>query len=321
MKTPPINPEAPLHAISLDIPTHSGVLDAPFIFQLLKIDLGYPTRGRPQYDSPILVSIEGTGRDIGSFNDLMFDISSYNIKVNVGDAFAAVFWSYEGEIQMNYVTSDWYAGGKAYMRENDSTYWGEMANLDFRFKTYVSEMPPPEPPSTEGKTQSGIPTTDLIIHGSNSINMEFVSIGLKENDVGFFGQGSVDYNYRIGKYEVTVDQWAAVLDADPRAGTLGPTTYTGSVPADTSWYEAGKFCNWLTTGDVYKGVYLFDTEGVFTGTDRSAALAQYDVVYALPTVDEWHKAAYYKPDGSGYTLYASGDSAPIKGVVGCPHLL
>ena len=26
----------------------------------------------------------------------------------------------------------------------------------------------------------------------------------------------------------------------------------------------------------------------------------------MPTEDEWYKAAYYKPDGSGYSLYANG---------------
>lgn len=36
----------------------------------------------------------------------------------------------------------------------------------------------------------------------------------------------------------------------------------------------------------------------------------------LPTEDEWYKAAYFKSDGSGYTLYATGDLVPIAGVGG-----
>ncbi len=205
-------------------------------------------------------------------------------------------------------------------------YDGNLKNTDGRnigvnnLGHYLVRERPSAPPPVVIRTPSGIPTTDIITHGTDSISISFVSIGLKGNAAGYFNQGAVDHNFRIGRNEVTADQWAFVLNADPRAGSFGPNTYTGSVPADTSWYEAAKFCNWLTTGDVYKGVYSFDTNGTFTGMDRSSALRDHAVVYALPTVDEWYKAAYFKADGSGYTLYASGNSVPLKGAGGENYL-
>jgi formylglycine-generating enzyme required for sulfatase activity len=37
-----------------------------------------------------------------------------------------------------------------------------------------------------------------------------------------------------------------------------------------------------------------------------------NLVYVIPTEDEWYKAAYFKADGSGYSLYANGSgTAPV----------
>jgi formylglycine-generating enzyme required for sulfatase activity len=44
--------------------------------------------------------------------------------------------------------------------------------------------------------------------------------------------------------------------------------------------------------------------------DRSTALTTYGTIYVLPTEDDWYKAAYLTSDGSGYTLYATGDTTP-----------
>ena len=80
-----------------------------------------------------------------------------------------------------------------------------------------------------------------------------------------------------------------------------------------SWYETAQFCNYLTSGDKSLGAYLF-SNGDFTGIDRDSAVSAYGIAYVIPTEDEWYKAAYYKPDGSGYSLYASGtNTAPTAG--------
>jgi hypothetical protein len=74
---------------------------------------------------------------------------------------------------------------------------------------------------------------------------------------------------------------------------------------NVSWYEVAQFCNWLTSGDKSKGVYQFSgnnaNPGNFLGINRISAQTTYGKIYAIPTEDEWYKAAYFKPDGSGYT--------------------
>jgi sulfatase modifying factor 1 len=166
------------------------------------------------------------------------------------------------------------------------------------------------------------------------INIDFVTIGNPGNAVdtqvmndGTTGYGTVGYNYRIGKYEVTNAQWnafTAVAGAptgnpyyayDQSAyfgGSQQPTTYV-------SWYETLQFCNYLTSGDKSKGVYQFSgnnaNPGDFLGMSRASAQAIYGTIYVLPNENEWYKAAYYKPNGSGYSLYANGtNTAPISAV-------
>jgi sulfatase modifying factor 1 len=156
------------------------------------------------------------------------------------------------------------------------------------------------------------------------INIDFVTIGNAGNGTDpATGNvyGAVGYYYRIGKYEVTNAQWNA-FKASVGAPTgnnisgLNPYNESASFIGSqqpvgcTSWYEAAQFCNYLTSGDKSKGVYIFSgnntNPGNFVGINRNTAKATYGMTYFLPTEDEWYKAAYYKPDGSGYSLYANG---------------
>jgi formylglycine-generating enzyme required for sulfatase activity len=161
------------------------------------------------------------------------------------------------------------------------------------------------------------------------INIDFVTIGNAGNAAdtgGTPGCGAVSYNYRIGKYEVTNAQWdsftaAAGAPTGNNGGYAKSAHFTGAQQPTNcvSWYEASQFCNYLTSGDKSKGAYLFSGDntnpGDFLGIDRDAAKVDYGTIYFLPTEDEWYKAAYYKPNGSGYSLYANGtDTAPIAGV-------
>jgi len=161
------------------------------------------------------------------------------------------------------------------------------------------------------------------------INMDFVTIGNQGNAAdtgGTPGCGAVGYNYRIGKYDVTNAQWNTfVAAAGAPTGTdggYGSSSYWTGAQQPTnmvSWYEAAQFCNYLTSGDKSKGAYQFSgnnaNPGSFLGIDRAVAEAAFGTIYVIPTEDEWYKAAYFKPDGSGYSLYANGtDTAPIAGV-------
>ena len=174
---------------------------------------------------------------------------------------------------------------------------------------------------------------DTFGSGANQFTINFVNIGHAGNVADSTGYGDVGYNYRMGKYEVTVSQFSAAQAVDNRIGdgnesfwNDGTLVYGTGIPAEAtmvggdaptarvSWYEAATFANWLTTGDAYTGVYQFNNSGVLVGIDRDAAVGIYGTVYVIPTEDEWYKTAYYKSDGSGYTLYATGDSAPVAGV-------
>ena len=151
-----------------------------------------------------------------------------------------------------------------------------------------------------------------IAHGGDSVDIDFVDIGNVGNAADTTGYGAVGYDYSIGTYEITADQWATVtgFDANIETGSLSDP-WSGSQPtANTSWYEAAKLANWLTSGNALQGAYQFSDATTFTGVDRDAALATYMTIYVLPSEDEWYKAAYLKSDGSGYTTYATGDTTP-----------
>lgn len=153
-----------------------------------------------------------------------------------------------------------------------------------------------------------------ISHGGDSVDMDFVDIGNAGNVADGTGDGAVSYDYSIGQFEVTAAQWAAVSSFDVNVEDTANDPYGGSQPtANASWYEAAKFANWLTSGDALQGAYQFSDATTFTGVDRNAALSTYGTVYVLPTEDEWYKAAYFKSDGSGYTLYPTGDTVPLVG--------
>jgi len=162
---------------------------------------------------------------------------------------------------------------------------------------------------------------DLFGTGTNQFTMDFVNIGHANNTADSTGYGAVGYTYRIGRSEVTIDQFFKARAADGRIGSGfegywndGTRTVGSSAPASVlTWFSAAMFCNWLTTGDAYTGVYQFNGSGTMTGIDRSYRNGD-DLAYVLPSENEWYKAAYFKPDGSGYSLYASGlDSTPVRG--------
>ena len=143
------------------------------------------------------------------------------------------------------------------------------------------------------------------------------------------GVGSVDYNFRIGKYEVTNAQYVEFLNGvDPTgANTLElykPDMTTsfynvGGILRDlgaangskysvkagrednpvifVTWFDAIRFANWLHNGqgggDTENGAYTIEpgTPGFFSITRNPGAR------WWLPSENEWYKAAYHKNDG------------------------
>jgi len=163
------------------------------------------------------------------------------------------------------------------------------------------------------------------------------------------GYGSVSYEYKIGKYEVTAGQYTAFLNAVGGVDTYAlyntemPLTryarcgiarsgggivgdpFTYSVAADyanrpvncVSYWDACRFANWLSNGrptgaqgagTTETGAYTLDG---YDGTDgRTIQRNYYNAKYAVPSEDEWYKAAYYKggSTNAGYWDYPTSSN-------------
>ena len=136
---------------------------------------------------------------------------------------------------------------------------------------------------------------------------------------------SVPYAYHIGKHEVSRDMITKANSAGSLGITLQDMTSFGgngvNRPATgISWYEAAKFVNWLNTSKGYQAAYSFDGSGNFQlwGTGQYNGGNQFrhkDAYYFLPSVDEWYKAAYGKPDGS-WSNYPNGSNSAPTAVAG-----
>ena len=138
-------------------------------------------------------------------------------------------------------------------------------------------------------------------------NAAFVEIGGAGNAADTSGYGAVDYTYKISSTEVTIAEFAASGAGDGNEGYWNDGTRTVGTAAPASYvslYEAMKYCNYLTSGNVDNGAYVFSA-GVYQSTDRASAITTHGTIYALPTEDEWYKAAYWT--GLGYSDYANGD--------------
>ncbi len=155
-------------------------------------------------------------------------------------------------------------------------------------------------------------------------------------DTGSGANGAVSYDYYIGTYEVTVGQYTEFLNAaaqsDPyglyhssmETGPLGPfIIQTGSdgsytyaaVPGTenqpvrwVSGFDAMRFCNWMQNGqgtaDTETGSYNL------TLGDPTFVTREPGATWALPTLDEWYKAAYYSPMGVYYDYPNGSDDVP-----------
>lgn len=180
----------------------------------------------------------------------------------------------------------------------------------------------------------------LISAASAALVIDTVPVGNAGNPAGGTGYGSVTYAYSIGKYEVTAGQYTAFLNAVAatdsyglynanmwsnsngckilRSGTSG--SYTYSVAANyanrpvnyVNWGDAARFANWLHNGQPIGGQNAQTTEDgayVLHGAMANAELVTIhrssNWKWAIPTENEWYKAAYHKNDGAtgNYWLY------------------
>lgn len=179
--------------------------------------------------------------------------------------------------------------------------------------------------------------------------IDTVLIGDAGNPADTNGYGAVDYEYRIGTTLVTLDQYAAFLNAvakeDPyglynaamaasgtiksginRTGASGSYQYTvhgdGTIPINyISWYSAARFVNWLhngatSTASTEVGAYTLN--GVTSG---AVVLKNTDADWWIPSENEWYKAAFYQPESAGgptggYWKYATQSNVMPGNTIG-----
>jgi formylglycine-generating enzyme required for sulfatase activity len=170
------------------------------------------------------------------------------------------------------------------------------------------------------------------------------------NDTGGSKIGSVSYFYEIGKYDVTLGQYAAFLNSVAKTdtyslynsnmatygnvagiqqnGSSGSFTYSvfGSPYRPityVSWFDAARYSNWMTngqgSGSTETGAYTLNGK-----TSGDAVAANPSAKFRLPTENEWYKAAFYSPTlnggTGGYYKYATqSDTAPGNVVGNTPN--
>lgn len=148
------------------------------------------------------------------------------------------------------------------------------------------------------------------------------------------GIGSVAYEYRIGTYMVTQSQYVQFLNAVTPGGNLYGlgnvistygngidydgvsyfviTGYENRPVAGVSFWDAARFCNWMTnqkfngTDETETGMYILGG----SISDNASGIVRDSIAWgsggvALPTADEWHKAAYYDGSVSDYWNFAT----------------
>ena len=162
----------------------------------------------------------------------------------------------------------------------------------------------------------------------NQFDMEFVTIGNPGNPADNTGNpnpaGSVGYSYGIAKYEVSEQMVQVYNNLGPvpiNKSSRGPKKPVTGV----SWNEASRFVNWLNTSKGFTPAYKFTSTGLTADDSRHIQISLWDptdtldydpanrirskrAIFALPSYNEWYKAAYYDPETGTYFDYPTGSN-------------
>ena len=161
----------------------------------------------------------------------------------------------------------------------------------------------------------------------------FLAIGNPANVSSIRGFGKVDYSFYIQQYEVTNSQYILFLNSVDHLGNLG--LYNALMTTDNingginrsfntdlnkyiystkpnmdlkpvtfiTYLNAIRYVNWISSS----GSDTTET-GAYTITNNIVSPRSSTAPYFLPNQNEWFKAAYYNPDLSAYSVYATSSN-------------
>lgn len=209
---------------------------------------------------------------------------------------------------------------------------------------------------------AGLPPAPAGVEVTTSQGIEFVTVGAANNPAFMTndpldligGRGSVAYEYRIGRTEISTAQWLEFVNtfvdrvanpfsfASPGIWGARRVLFSNrweldpSIPnaemapvMGISWREAAMYCNWLHNDKstsleaIRSGAY--DVSTFTTNPDNSLndqRTHSPGARFWIPTRDEWLKAAHFDPNRygegqPGWWAYSHrSDEAPVPGLPG-----